>query len=406
MNKNKKKALINIADPIFRDLAPKDSFLQHCLVNSKWDDKNDNTASLAHYNTRLAVSKVLQIVELNEDDARPLVKLLTSLPNQLDANDTIQGFKAAEIISKKSFAPKQSKTHCVAFRNFAKTFASPISNGLNIDELPYESILTENSTFEKNTDVGLFNIKIKGSKKNITFVDPDLFPSLFKKDSVLHHVLLNIESSSQQKPIAYSVIAGLKSQFSDISKWPDFSEIKKLLNQALDNVHADSIKKALVDYEKRLYNEHHGKRLDQLSTAFRHHLFTYGLTTPELNKEKDNFIPSFHQSGNLKFKPLFIITTKGSEYNIEGFDLPKILPLRGVGECCLNQLEIETKLEPIDPSDIAKLIEILMIIEQESYTDARLLFARKPQDIVTHHVNNGLKDIEDIIIKRFPNEKL
>jgi len=406
MNKNKKKALINIADPIFRDLAPKDSFLQHCLVNSKWDDKNDNTASLAHYNTRLAVSKVLQIVELNEDDARPLVKLLTSLPNQLDENDTIQGFKAAEIISKKSFAPKQAQTHCVAFRNFAKTFATPISNGLNIDELPYESILTESSTFEKNTDVGLFNIKIKGSQKNITFVDPDLFPTLFKKDSVLHHVLLNIESSSQQNPIAYSVITGLKAQLKDINKWSSFSNIKELLNQPLQNVHADSIKNALVDYEKRLFAEHPDKRLDQLSTAFRHHLFTYGLTTPELNKEKDNFIPSFHQSGNLKFKPLFIITTKGSEYNIEGFDLPKILPLGGVGECCLNQLEIETKLEPIDPSDIAKLIEMLMIIDQENYTDARLLFARKPQDIVTHHVNNGLKDIEDIIIKRFPNEKL
>ena len=302
--------------------------------------------------------------------------------------------------------PKQAKTYSTAFRSFAKSFASPISNGLNINELPYESILTENSTFEKNTDVDLFNIKIKRSQKSIIFVDPDLFPTLFKKDSVLHHVLLNIESSSQQKPIAYSVIAGLKSQLSDISKWPDFSEIKALLNQDLENVHADSIKKALVDYEKRLYAKHPDKRLDQLSTSFRHHLFTYGLTSPELNKEKDNFIPSFHQSGNLKFKPIFTIKTKGSEFNIEGFDFPKILPIGSVGECCLNQLEIETKLKPIDPSDITKLFEMLMIIEQEGYTDARLLFARKPQDIVTYHVNNGLKDIEDIIIKRFSNEKL
>lgn len=405
-NKNKNKALMNIADPIFIDLGPEDSFLQHCLINSKWDDKNDNTASLAHYNTRLAVSKVLQIVEINDDEARPLVKLLTSHPHQLNAESIVQGFKAVEIVSKKSMPPKQAKTYSTAFRSFAKSFASPISNGLNINELPYESILTENSTFEKNTDVDLFNIKIKRSQKSIIFVDPDLFPTLFKKDSVLHHVLLNIESSSQQKPIAYSVIAGLKSQLSDISKWPDFSEIKALLNQDLENVHADSIKKALVDYEKRLYAKHPDKRLDQLSTSFRHHLFTYGLTSPELNKEKDNFIPSFHQSGNLKFKPIFTIKTKGSEFNIEGFDFPKILPIGSVGECCLNQLEIETKLKPIDPSDITKLFEMLMIIEQEGYTDARLLFARKPQDIVTYHVNNGLKDIEDIIIKRFSNEKL
>jgi hypothetical protein len=406
MNKNKNKALINITDPIFIDLAPENSFLKHCINNSKWDDENDNTASLAHYNTRLAVSKILKIVEINDDDARPLIKLLTSQSQQLNEKDIIQGFKAIEIISKKSMLLKQAKTYSTAFRSFVSTYSSPISNGLNVHELPYKSILIENSTFEKNDDIDLFKIQVKGSRKIVTFVDPDLFPTLFKKDSVLHHMMLNIESNYQQKTMEYSVIAGLRSQLNDISKWPDFSDIKELLNQPLQNVQADSIKKALVDYEKRIYAEHPDKKLHQVSTTFRQHLFTYGLTAPELYKEKNNFTPNFHRSGNLKFKPNFTIKAKGSDYNIDGFELPSILPIGGVGEHCLNQLEVKTKREPIEVSDITKLLEILMIIEQEDYTNARLLLARKPQDLVTFYVNNGLKDIEGIIIEIFPSQKL
>jgi len=192
----------------------------------------------------------------------------------------------------------------------------------------------------------------------------------------------------------------------NISKWPDFSEIKELLNQPLLDVQADSIKKALVDYEKRLYAAHPDKKLHQVSTTFRQYLFTYGLTTTELYKEKDNFIPSFKKSGKLKFKPNFTIKTKGSDYNIDGFELPSILPTGSVGEHCLNRLEISTEQDPIEIFDITKLLEMMMIIEREDYTDARLLFAREPQNIIPYHVSNGLKDIEDIIIKIFPNQKL
>lgn len=403
---NKNKALIDIDDPIFTDLAPEDSFLKHCLKSSKWDDEYGNTTSLAHYHIRVAVSKILQIVDIYDDEAWPLVKLLTTPPHQLNANNIIQGFKAVEIVLKKSFSLKQAKIYSSAFRSFVRTYSNPISNSLNIYELPYESLLTEKSTYKKNDEVDLFEIQVKGNSKNISFVDPDLFPSLFKKDSVLHYMMQNIESSHQQKPIEYSAFTSLKAQLSDISKWSNLSDIKKLLNQPLQNVHADSVKKALVDFEKRLYTEHSEKRLDQMSTTFRYYLFTYGLTALELYKEKDNFIPSFNNNGKLKFKPNFTIKTKGSDYQVEGFDLPLTLPTGGVGEHCLNQLEIRTKLDPIDPSDITQLVEILMIIEQDGYTDARLLFARKPQNLTAFNVKRGLEDIEDLIVKIFPSQKL
>jgi hypothetical protein len=406
MNKNKNKALINITDQIFIDLAPKDSFLEHCLNNSKWDDENDNTTSLADYNTRLAVSKILKIVEIHDNEALPLVKLLTTPPQQLNAKNIIQGFKSIEIVSKKSLPLNQAKTYSTSFRKFVRTFGSPITNGFNVHEMSYESILTENSTFEKNGDIDLFKIQVKRGINSVFFIDPDLFPTLFKKDSVLHHMMLNIESNYQQKPMEYRVITGLKAQLSDINKWPCLSDIKKLLNQPLQDIQADSIKKALVDYEKRLYAAHPGKKLHQVSTTFRQHLFTYGLTATELYKEKGNFIPSFHKSGKLKFKPNFTIKAKGSDYNVDGFELPSILPTGSVGEHCLNRLEISTERDPIEIFDITKLLEMMMIIEQEDYTDARLLFAREPQNITPYHVSNGLKDIEDIIIKTFPNQKL
>ena len=158
MNKNKNNVLINITDQIFIDLAPEDSFLQHCLNNSKWDDEYKNTTSLARYNIRLAVSKILRIVEVYEGDAWPLVKLLTTPPHQLNAKNIVQGFKAVEIISKKSLPLNPAKIYSCAFRRFIRYFSSPISNALNVHELPYESILLENSTFEKNEDVDLFKI--------------------------------------------------------------------------------------------------------------------------------------------------------------------------------------------------------------------------------------------------------
>lgn len=427
MNKKKKKALLNISDPIFSKLAPEGSLLRDCLIAAKWDDKNEGSASLAHYNNRLYVSKLLQAIELDDREAKPLIKLLSSQAETLTNKDVIEGLKCAELIYKRTLPLKRANVNSVAFRNFIKNFSKALGSGNTILDLPYESILLDNSKYERNADVDLYEVRTKGGRKHINFVDPDLFPTLFKAGSVLDHMLTNMESSTKEKPIEYTVLTGFKSQLRDIDDWPYTSLIKHLLNEPLHAVSAESINEALIDYERRIYVAHPDKQLNQMSTLFRQQLFDFGLVSPELNAAKSEFKPNFDRSGNLKFKSSFTIRScaenktdenkiadenknennaTDNDYIIDGFKFVSIMPTDSVGEHCFSRLEEQTKHAPIQTSAIKKLLELLTLIEEGDYTDARLLFARQPEDLVRYYVTNGLKEIEDIIIQAFPDEQM
>lgn len=406
MNNKRNKALLNITDEIFSRLAPEGSFLRDCLDASNWDDENNNSTSLAHYNMRLAVSKLLQVIESDDAETMPLIKLLTTRSKRLNNKDVVQGFKSAEIVLKKALPISRANHYSVQFRSFTKNFSSKLHNEGSVAVLPYQSILRNSSNYQKNNSVGLFEILTKSGTKVINFVDPDLFPALFQKDSVLHHMLQNIEIYSKEKRIEYSVIAGLKAQLSDINDWPDYSHIKVLLNKPLGSVKGDSINKALLDYERLLYTTRSDKSLNQLSSTFRQYLCTYGFTAPSLYVEKSRFKTNFNSVGNLNFRPSYTIMTTDDNYKIDGFKLASVLPTDSVCEHCFAQLEKKAKHEPAQASDITKLLELLIIIEQGNYTDARLFLARKPENLRRYYITNGFKKIEEIIINTFTDEKI
>jgi hypothetical protein len=400
---NKNKALLSITDPIFVRLAPEGSLLRDCLINSKWDDKNDDSNSLVHYNTRLAVSKLLRLIKT--DNSEELIKLLSSPSKALTKKDAIQGFKSAELLLKRGLPINRAKAYSTSFRRFIKQYGQALSDGSSVSNTPYESILLATTLYQKNIEVGLFEISTKGTSKNTAFVDPDLFPNLFKKDSVLYHLMKNLEASSKSAPKEYSVIAGLKSQLRDIDKWPSSSAIKALLNTPLHLVKADTIIAALTDYERQLYAMYPDKKNHQTSTMFRQYLFTYALTLPEHNAERTNFKTNFNSSGKLKFKQNYNIKTTEGDYSIDSFMLSSLLPTESVGEMCFLCLEKTTKHQPAKESDIKKLVEVLKIVDKSDYTHARLLFARKPQDLIRYHIGNGLKELEEIICDYFPTQE-
>lgn len=400
---NKKKAVLNISDPTFLRLAPENSLLKQCLVASQWDDKNDNSSSLLHYNIRLSVSKLLSLTKLT--DSKELSKLLSSPSDTLTKKDVIQGFKSAELLLQRSFPINRAKVYSTSFRRFLKQYGHALSDGSTLSDVPFESILLPTTRYQKNTEVGLFEIKTKNTSKHTNFVDPDLFPNLFRKDSVLDHMMKNLEASSKSAPKEYSVIIGLKSQFRDIEKLPSNSAIKVLLNTPLHLVEADSINVALTDYERQLHALNPKKKNNQISATFRQYLFSYALTLSEHIAEKAKFKTNFNKSGKLKFKPSYTIRTTGEIYSVDSFQLPSILPIESFGDICFRCLQKSTKHQPALESDIKKLIEVLKIVEQSHYAHARLLFARAPQDLVRYHIGNGLKELEQIICAHFPGQE-
>ena len=399
----KNKALLNITDPTFEKLAPVGSLLLDCLENSKWDDKNDNSNSLVHYNTRLAVSKLLRLIKT--DNSEELVKLLSTPSKALTKNDVIQGFKSAELLLKRGFPINRAKAYSTSFRSFIKQYGHALSDGSSVSNTPYESILLATSRYHKNIKVGLFEISTKGIGKKTTVVDPDFFPSLFKKDSVLLHLMKNLEASSKSAPKEYSVITGFKSQLRDIEKWPSNSAIKVLLNTPLDLLEANTINLALMDYERQLYALNPKKKNNQTSVIFRQYIFTYALTLPEHLEEKNKFKTNFLSSGKLKFKSKYTISTTHGNYTVDSFQLPSILPTESLADTCFTCLQRSTKHQPAKASDTEKLIEVLIMVEQNDCTHARLLFARKPQDLIRYHVGNGLKELEQAFGDHFPGQE-
>lgn len=400
---NQNKAILNIDDPIFAHFAPEGSLFQDCLLASRWDDQNNGSKSLVHYNSRLAISKLIQSVEL--DNCRSLLKLLSSPAKSLSKGDVIQGFKSADLILKENFPIRRAKDYGSAFRRFVKQFSGPLCNGAKISEVPYESVLWTNSEYQENLHVGLFEITTKGSRTKTNFVDPDFFPNLFKKDSVLHCLMKNVEASSKESPLEYSVLATLKAQIRTINDYLCNSSIAKLLNTSFHLVEANSINPALIDYERQLYALNPKRKNNQTSVIFRQYLFTYALTLPEHIEEKNKFKTNFLSSGKLKFKPKYTISTKIGNYTVDSFQLPSILPTESLADTCFTCLQKSTKHQPVQASDIEKLMEVLKIVERGDYTHLRLLFARKPQDLIRYNVGNGLKELEQALGDHFPGQE-
>lgn len=367
---NQNKALLNIDDPIFAHLAPEGSLLQDCLLASRWDNKNDGSNSLAHYNSRLAISKLIQSAKF--DNCRSLAKLLSSPSKSLSKGDVIQGFKSADLILKENFSVRTRKDYSGAFRGFVKQFSGPLCNGAKVSEIPYKPVLWTNSDYQENLHVGLFEITTKGSRTKTNFVDPDFFPNLFKKGSVLHCLMKNLEASSKENPLGYNALATLKAQIRTINDHLWNSSIAKLLNTSLHLLEASSINAALIDYERQLYVLNPRKKNNQISVIFRQYLFNYALTLPEHLEEKNKFKTNFLSSGKLKFKPKYAIRTINGNYSIDSFQLPSVLPTESLGEVCFKCLQESTKHQPTQGSDIEKLIEVLKIVEQNDYTHMRI----------------------------------
>lgn len=398
------KSILNIDNAIFQSLAPKGSFLQHCLICSKWDDENEKSSSLAHYNLRLAISKLLQLIKADEEEHQALIHLLVRKPETITITDLIQGYKSVELALINSFPLSRAKSYSTAVRNFFNSFSAPIESGFNASELAYETLLSTTVDFKKNPNIDLFTVYVRNQTK-FAVIDPDTFPNLFVNDSVLHNLLVNLENASKEAPFEYSVIAGLKKLIREIDQWPEYSEIKILLNSPLNLLTPNKINDALIDFEKCLHKALPNRKLNQLSTLFRQKLFDHGLTAPELNKAKDLFKTNFNSSGQLKFKPRFIIQCKNVEHIVDSFQLPLVLPLESVGENCFNQFEKISETSVADTDSVTDLIEILMLLQQGGYSDARLLLAKKPEDLITYNVSKGLIDLELLITKHFPDKK-
>ena len=56
-------------------------------------------------------------------------------------------------------------------------------------------------------------------------------------------------------------------------------------------------------------------------------------------------------------------------------------------------------------ADIIKLIEVMEVIKQGDYTQARLLFSRKPSDLIRNYVGRGLMELEQILSNHFPGQE-
>nr|WP_136252746.1 hypothetical protein [Ningiella ruwaisensis] len=334
-----------------------------------------------------------------------MMNLLSSPAKSLSKGDVIQGFKSADLILKEIFPIQRAKDYGSAFRRFVKQFSGPLCNGSKVSEITYESVLWTNSDFQENLHVGLLEITTKGSRTKTNFVDPDFFPNLFKLDSVLHCLMKNVEASSKENPLEYSVLATLKAQIRTINDHLCNSPIAKLLNTSLHLLKANTINPALMDYERQLYALNPKKKNNQTSVIFRQYLFNYALTLPEHLEEKNKFKTNFLSSGKLKFKPKYTISTANGNYTVDSFQLPSILPTESLADTCFTCLQKSTKHQPAQASDIEKLIEVLKIVEQNDCTHARLLFARKPQDLIRYHVGNGLKELEQALGDYFPGQE-
>lgn len=401
---NNPKSILSIDSAIISSLAPAGTFLHTCLMNSKWDDFPRNTSSLAHYNLRLAISKLLQLIKNDEEVHQALIYLLTSNPKIITTNDLIQGYKSIELTLINSFPLNIAKSYSTSVRRFFKLFGPSIASDFKIADLSYESLLSPKIQFKKNHDIEIFTIKIKGDAKFCN-IDPDTFPSLFTKHSVLHHLILNLESFSKEKPFHYSIIANLKALLRDITHWNDSSILKTFLNQQLEEVTKKDVLDALLDFERTLSAFSPYKKLNRVSVFFRRILFNFGFTDPELIEAKSEFKTNFNCEGKLNFKPTYIIKCLDSDQVIDSFKLPSVLSLTSLGESCLSAFERNSAINAAESSNVKSLVETLTLLQQSNYSHAKLLLTKSPQDIKSNHISTGLTELESLIKKHFPNDK-
>ena len=89
--------------------------------------------SLVHYNTRLGVSKLLEL--FNADRPCNLVRLLKTPSKNLSKKDVVQGFKAAELLLEKTLPTDKAYKYCMNLRSFVECYSSVLCDGSYISEI-------------------------------------------------------------------------------------------------------------------------------------------------------------------------------------------------------------------------------------------------------------------------------
>jgi hypothetical protein len=409
MINNRNKSILSKADPVFKKLAPSCSFLLECLNASKWDDMNDNSSSLAHYNLRLALSKALQVIDTNEKFSAPLVYFLTSKPKYLTAKDVIHGFKSLELLLIQNYNEKQAEAYCRGARAFFKEFSEPYQSNVIIPKAYSPSLIGNLAIYQPNQVVDLFEIQVNRSFQRV-FVDPDYFPGLFIEDSLLVDILTNLESSSKDSPKEYSTIASFRSLLHELMELPIDYPIISLLNSKTSDITPEFLSEAFHSLEKALHATNSDRKLQQLSIKFRSILFTYGLKDTSLMTVKNSFQTNYSYKGKLKFKPTYSINIDSRPFTIDSFKIPSLALTGGVVDYCLSKLELESKKNPNKNtgkrsniiSQTPQLFEFLHKINCNDLSNAHLMLSKAVSSLTAPQIKLGLKDIESTIIEHFP----
>lgn len=410
---NKNKSILSKADLVFKKLAPNGSFLRGCLNASKWDDMNINTVSLAHYNQRLALSKVLQIIDNDEKVSAPLVYLLTSSPKFLTAKDVIQGLKSQELLLIQNYSKKQALSYCRGAIAFFRDFSETYKGNVILPKTYRSSLINNLCTYSENTKVDLFEIQVNRAPQRI-YIDPDYIPNLFIEDSFLVDLLTNLESSSNGYPKEYSTIASLRSLLNELKYLPTDIPIISLLNSKACDITPELLVEALNSFEKVLHSGNSGRQLLQRSIQFRSFLYSYGLEDDLLMSVKKSFKTSFKTSfngkGKLNFKPTYAIKMEYQAFIIDTFEIPSLALIDGVVDCCLSKLEkVSNKTRKTNstnqlclPNQIPQLSELLNKIEYDDFPNARFMLSKPANNLTPYQIRLGFKDIESTIMDHFP----
>ena len=408
-NKNKNRGIIERNDELISSLIAPCNFLSICFDNSKWDSKNEDSSSVAHYNYRLALSKAIISALAHKDLSTHFLRLLSSNPSDLNLKDFIRAFKSLEIFLIKEYESTVAIAYSATVRNFLLKFGENDNINFPLNFVKYDSLYAESVVFKENPNVGLFVICINKSPFTIV-IDPDTLPSLFLKNGLLHHVVTAMETTSNEQPLEYSMVMSFKKTLKDISSLAANSTLNDFLNTPCNELNSTLIINAFTDFERFLFNEFNGMRLDQLSSTFRKFLSEFGGLNEILNQDGVRFSNNFNSKGQLKFTPHFSIKTIDgtaiNNFNIDTFQMPKVCSTGGVADICLTKLATLSKNAPIDNSEIKQLAELLLKIEQKGISTGRSLLSKSPKKLSQYNVKNGMENIEKIILLHFSTSQI
>lgn len=405
---NNNKGIIERSDQRINSLIRSDNFLHTCFDNSNWDNKNENSSSLAHYNYRLAVSKSLIAALTNKDLSVNFLSLLNSNPCDLSIRDFIHGFKSLEAFLIKEFDNNVAIAYSTGVRHFLLKYGENDSINFPFNFITYDTRYAESVVYKENTDVDFFVIHVNKASFTIV-IDPDTLPSLFKKDGLLHHVAKGMEEASAKQPLEYSIVMSFKKTLRDISTLALNSPLIDFLNTPYCELNSASIIDAFISFERFLFNKFNGMRLDQTSSTFRNILSEFGKLNDILNKDKMRFSNNFNSKGKLKFKPPFSVKTTSNKginnFFIDTFQIPKVCSIDGVATICLTKIVKLSKDTPIDYDKVEQLVELLLKIEKKGPSPARNLLSKSPKKLSQYNVKSGMESIEKIILIHFPTIK-